>query len=182
MKEETGSSDGRHQRDAVAWKQIVAQYKKPSTSRALWQFTSTLGAYLLVWWLLYLSLTVSWWLTAPLAILAGGLLVRIFIIFHDCGHGSFLNSQKANHILGFITGVLAWSPYYQWRSEHAAHHAAAGDLDRRGMGDIWTLTVQEYLDSSRWRRAAYRLARNPVVLFVVAPLFVFLFRFRIPRA
>jgi omega-6 fatty acid desaturase (delta-12 desaturase) len=108
--------------------------------------------------------------------------VRVFIIFHDCGHGSFFKSRQANNILGFITGVLTWSPYYQWRSEHAAHHATSGDLDHRGVGDIWTLTVQEYLESSRWKRFAYRLARNPVLLFLLAPLFVFLVKHRIPKA
>ena len=116
---------------------------------------------------MYLSLAVSWWLTLPLAMLAAGFLVRVFIIFHDCGHGSFFKSRRANDILGFITGVLTFTPYYHWRWEHAIHHATSGDLDRRGTGDVWTLTVQEYLESSRWKRFAYRLARNPVVLFVL---------------
>ena len=103
--------------------------------------------------------------------LAGAFLVRIFIIFHDCGHGSFFKSRRANDVVGFVTGVLTFTPYYQWRWEHALHHATSGDLDRRGMGDMWTLTVQEYLEASRWKRFAYRLARNPFVLFVLAPLF-----------
>jgi omega-6 fatty acid desaturase (delta-12 desaturase) len=109
-------------------------------------------------------------------------LVRIFIIFHDCGHGSFFKSRNANDILGFVTGVLTFTPYHHWRWEHAAHHATSGDLDRRGLGDIWTLTVQEYLESSRWQRFAYRLARNPIVLFVVAPLFLFMIKHRLPKA
>ena len=123
----------------------------------------------------------SYWLVVPLAILAGGFLVRVFIIFHDCGHGSFFKSRRANDILGFITGVLTFTPYYQWRWEHALHHASSGDLDRRGTGDVWTLTVQEYLESSRWKRFAYRLARNPVVLFVLAPLYLFLVMQRFPN-
>jgi len=118
----------------------------------------------------------------PLAILAGGFLVRVFIIFHDCGHGSFFRSRKANDILGFITGVLTFAPYYHWRWEHAVHHATSGDLDRRGLGDMWTLTVQEYLESSRWNRFAYRLGRNPIVLFVLAPFFLFLIKYRLPKA
>jgi omega-6 fatty acid desaturase (delta-12 desaturase) len=130
-------------------------------------------------WVMH-SNKVSWWLIIPLAILAGGLMVRTFIIFHDCGHGSFFNSQKANHILGAITGVLTFTPYYHWRWEHAIHHSSSGDLDRRGTGDIWTLTVQEYLESSRWKRFAYRLARNPLILFVLAPLFLFTVLERIP--
>jgi omega-6 fatty acid desaturase (delta-12 desaturase) len=121
---------------------------------------------------MYVSRSWSWWITVPLAILAGAFLVRLFIIFHDCGHGSLLKSRRANDILGFITGVVTFTPYVSWRAEHAAHHATSGDLDRRGVGDIWTLTVLEYLEASRWRRFAYRLARNPFV-FVLAPLYVF---------
>ena len=110
--------------------------------------------------------------------------MRVFIIHHDCGHGSFFKSRMANDVLGFITGVLTFTPYYQWRGEHALHHSTAGDLDRRGTGDVWTLTVQEYLESSRWNRFLYRLARNPVVLFVIAPLFLFIVkhRFTSPKA
>ena len=126
------------------------------------------------------SLSVSWWLVLPLAVLAGAFLVRVFIIFHDCGHGSFFKSPAANDAVGFISGVLTFTPYYHWRWEHAIHHSAAGDLDRRGTGDVWTLTVQEYLESSRWRKFAYRLARNPIVLFVLAPLALFLVRQRFP--
>src|SRR6266496_2382640 len=168
--------------DAQVWKEIVVQYQKPSTGRALWQIVNTLGPYSLLYYLIYRSLTVSYWVTLPLAILAGAFLVRLFIIFHDCGHGSFFQSRKANDLLGFITGVLAFAPYYHWRWEHALHHATSGGLDRRSLGDIWTLTVLEYLESSRWKRFAYRLARNPIVLFVLAPLFLFLVKYRLPKA
>ena len=117
----------------------------------------------------------------PLAILAGLFLVRVFIIFHDCGHGSYFKSRKANEVLGFISGLLyVYAVFYQWRWDHAIHHATSGHLDKRGTGDIWTLTVEEYLASSRGRRFAYRLARNPVVLFVIAPLFVLVVKQRIP--
>jgi len=129
---------------------------------------------------MYLSHGVSWWLTVPLAILAGAFLVRVFIIFHDCGHGSFFKSEAANHIVGAVTGLLAFTPFYHWRWEHAIHHSSAGHLDRRGTGDVWTMTVQEYLEASRWKRFAYRLARNPFVLFVLAPLFLFLVMHRVP--
>lgn len=165
----------------AAWKEIVARYQKPSVGRGVWQITNTVVPYVALWFLMYFSMAMSWWLTIPLAILAGALMVRVFIIFHDCGHGSFFKSATANHILGAITGVLTFTPYYHWRWEHAIHHSSAGDLDRRGMGDIWTLTVQEYLESSRWRRFAYRLARNPIILFVVAPIFLFLVHNRIPK-
>ena len=170
--------------DKATWKEIVENYQQPSTGRALWQIINTLVPYALLWYLLYRSLTVSWWLTVPLAALAGAFLVRIFIIFHDCGHGSFFKSRRANDLVGFIAGVLTFTPYYHWRWEHAIHHASAGHLDKRGTGDVWTMTVQEYLESSRWKRFAYRLARNPFVLFVLAPLFLFLVmqRFPAPKA
>jgi omega-6 fatty acid desaturase (delta-12 desaturase) len=167
--------------DTAVWKEIVARYQKPSTGRGVWQVVNTLIPYAALWYLMYRSLAISWWLTIPLAILAGGFLVRIFIIFHDCGHGSFFKSQKANHILGSITGLLTFTPYFHWRWEHSVHHSSAGDLDRRGMGDVWTLTVQEYLESSRWRRFSYRLARNPIVLFLIAPLLIFVVWQRFPK-
>lgn len=164
------------------WKRIVARYQKPSTGRALWQLANTLLPYGVLWYLMYLSLSVSVWLTLPLVLLAGGFLVRIFIIFHDCGHGSFFKSRAANDLLGIVTGLLCFASYYHWRWEHAVHHASAGDLDRRGTGDVWTLTVQEYLEASRWKRFAYRLARNPVILFLMAPVCLFLFLERFPGA
>jgi acyl-lipid omega-6 desaturase (Delta-12 desaturase) len=184
MRNESSSNGDKHQADAdvAAWKQIVLQYQKPSTSRALWQVINTLGPYALLWYLMYLSLEVSAWITLALAVLAGAFLVRVFIIFHDCGHGSFFKSRAANNVLGFITGILTFTPYYHWRWEHAIHHASAGHLDKRGTGDVWTMTVQEYLESSRWKRFAYRLARNPFILFVVGPLYLFLIRQRFPSA
>jgi omega-6 fatty acid desaturase (delta-12 desaturase) len=169
------------ERHDVAWKAIVARYQKPSFWRASWQIVNTLGSYVAVWALMYWSLDVSWWLTAPLAALAGLFLVRIFIIFHDCGHGSFFASHGANAVWGFVTGLLTFTPYYHWRGEHAIHHGTTGHLDRRGVGDVWTMTVQEYLESSRWKRFSYRLARNPVVLFGIAPLVLFLGLQRLPR-
>jgi len=166
----------------AGWKELVERYQEPSTPRAVWQMINTLGPYALLWYLMYRSLTISWWLLIPLAILSGGFLVRIFIIFHDCGHGSFFRSRRANDIVGFITGLLTFTPYYHWRWEHAIHHATSGHLDKRGIGDIWTLTVQEYLESSRWRRFAYRLARNPIILFLIAPIYIFLVRQRFSTA
>jgi len=166
--------------NTAVWKEIVARYQQPSTPRALWQLLNTLGPLAALWYLMYLSLGVSWWLLVPLAVLAGAFLVRVFIIFHDCGHGSYFKSRAANDIVGFITGLLTFTPFYQWRWDHALHHATSGHLDKRGTGDLWTLTVQEYLESSRWKRFAYRLARNPILLFVVAPVFVLLIKQRFP--
>ena len=168
--------------DVAVWKAIVLKYQEPSLPRALWQIVDTLVPYALLWYLMYLSLPVSWWLVVPLAILAGAFVVRIFIIFHDCGHGSYFKSRRANDIVGFIAGVLTFTPYYHWRWEHSIHHASSGHLDKRGVGDIWTLTVQEYLEASRWKRFAYRLARNPFILFIIAPLYLFLIKQRVPSA
>ena len=162
------------------WKAKVAKFQTPSLVKASWQLTNTLIPYVALWWLMYLALNLSYWLIIPLAVLAGGFLVRVFIIFHDCGHGSYFKSKTANDFWGFITGILTFTPYYHWRWEHAIHHASAGDLDKRGTGDVWTMTVQEYLESSRWQKFAYRLARNPVVLFAIAPVFLFLIRQRFP--
>jgi omega-6 fatty acid desaturase (delta-12 desaturase) len=163
-----------------SWKEALARYQRPALSRGLWQLLNTLVPYLLLWFLTYRSLAVSIWLAWPLALLAGGFLVRIFIIFHDCTHGSFFKSTRANVILGNLLGVLCFTPFYRWRWEHSLHHSSAGDLDRRGTGDVWTMTVREYVGASRWKRFAYRLARNPIILFVVAPLFLFLVVERIP--
>src|SRR5690242_6541150 len=141
MSESTSSKS-----DTAAWKAIVARYQQPSLPRAIWQIVNTLVPFAGLWYLMHLSLAVSWWLVVPLAILAGAFLVRIFIIFHDCGHGSYFQSRKANDIVGFISGVLTFTPYYHWRWEHSIHHASSGHLDKRGTGDVWTLTVQEYLE------------------------------------
>jgi omega-6 fatty acid desaturase (delta-12 desaturase) len=162
------------------WKEIVRKYQTPSLGRSLWQIANTLGPYFLIWVGIYFALSVSYALVVPLALLAGAFLVRTFIIFHDCTHGSFFKSRKANDFLGFFTGVLAFTPYHHWKWSHSLHHSSSGDLDRRGMGDVWTLTVQEYLDASPGKRFAYRLVRNPFILFVLAPLFLFVVWHRIP--
>jgi omega-6 fatty acid desaturase (delta-12 desaturase) len=163
---------------------LVAKYQRPSLRRSVFQLVNSAVPYALLWFLMYRSLAVSYWLTLLLAIPAGGFLMRLFIIHHDCGHGSFFKSQKANDIVGFITGVLTLTPYHHWRWEHAVHHAGSGDLDRRDLGAVWTLTVQEYLEAPLWKRIVYRLVRNPFVLLVFVPsiLFLILHRFASPRA
>lgn len=176
------SRAGRQPAEKPAWKSIVARYQQPCVKRALWQLTNTLGPYVLSWYAMFHVMQMSLWLTAPLAVLSGALLVRIFIIFHDCAHGSYFNSRRANDIVGRIAGILTFTPYSHWRWEHAIHHASAGDLDRRGTGDVWTMTVQEYLAASRGRRLAYRLVRDPLVLFLLAPLFVFIVKHRFASA
>jgi acyl-lipid omega-6 desaturase (Delta-12 desaturase) len=156
-----------------ASKDNVTRFETASLGRARWQVINSFIPYALLWVAMVYALTISYWLMLPLAILAAGFLARIFIIFHDCGHGSFFKSKRVNNAMGVVAGLLILTPYRHWRWQHALHHGSAGDLDRRGSGDIWTLTVQEYIQSTRWRRFAYRLARNPIVLFVIAPLYVF---------
>ncbi len=182
--ESTSAGNPKPARNAADWKAIVLKFQEPSAPRAVWQIVNTLVPYAALWWLMFLSLSWSYWITLPLAVLAGLFLVRTFIIFHDCGHGSFFKSNLANDVFGFITGVLTLTPYFHWRWQHSIHHASAGSLDRRGMGDVWTMTVEEYLQSSRWKRFAYKLARNPVILFGIAPVVLFVIhqRFCSPKA
>ena len=156
----------------------AARFQIPSPRAALWQIANTFVPYFLLWFAMVRAFSVSYWLVVPLAVLAAGFLTRMFIIFHDCGHASFFRSRRANNITGIVAGLLNLTPYRHWRWQHGLHHGTAGDLDRRGSGDIWTLTVQEYIHSTRWRRFAYRLARNPIVLFVIAPLYVFVVHHR----
>ena len=160
---------------------MVAPYQRPSLKAGSWQLCDTLIPYVALWYLMYLSRSVSWWITLPLAVVAGAFAIRSFIIFHDCGHGSFFKSQLANHIWGCITGLITFTPYFNWRWEHGIHHATSGNLDKRGTGDVWTLTVQEYLSSSRWTRFRYRVARNPLVLMGISPFLLLLLSHRIPR-
>ncbi len=172
---------GPEEKETSGWREVVRKYQRSCNWKATWQLTNTVVPYVALWVLMYFCLQVSWWLVVPLALLAGAFLVRTFIIFHDCTHGSFFKTKAANEIVGFITGVLTFTPFHHWRWEHSLHHSTAGDLDRRGIGDVWTLTVQEYLESSRWRRFAYRLSRNPLVLFLFAPLGLFLFKHRFAK-
>lgn len=168
--------------NAYPWKDVVAKYQQPSLWRSTFQLVNSLGPYCVLWVLMYRSLAVSYWLTLPLAVLAGGFLVRLFIIHHDCGHGSFFRSRTANDICGFITGVLTFTSYHLWRWAHAVHHAGSGDLDRRDLGSVWTLTVQEYLEAPFCKRFAYRVVRNPFILFVIIPSLLFLVLHRFASA
>ncbi len=125
------------------------------------------------------SLQVGYWLTLLLAVPAAGFLVRIFIIQHDCGHGSFFKSRRANDTVGFLASLFTLTPYKFWRKSHAIHHAHHAELEERGIGDVWTLTVDEYMEAGWWMRLVYRVFRNPIFLFGIAPTvnFVILQRF-----
>ncbi len=162
--------------DRQAVNKIIMPFAKPIRSKALWQLTNTLIPYALLWVLTIYLFKIE----APIGfrilpiLLAGLFLVRIFIIFHDCCHSSFLKSKRSNRIVGYITGILTFTPFTDWSKAHIRHHATAGNLDRRGVGDIWTLTVEEYVTAPRLKRITYRIFRNPFFLFSFGPAFVFL--------
>ena len=164
----------------LAQHKMLVPYQVPDTRRSLWQVANTLVPYFTLWALMFLSLKVSYWLTLFLAVPAAGFMVRTFIIFHDCGHGSFFASKKANEIVGILTGILTFTPWTRWWHEHAVHHATAGDLDRRGIGDVYTMTVAEYLVAPWWKKVGYRLMRNPFNMFVIGAPIVFGIVNRIP--
>lgn len=167
--------------DKAHIRQILARYQQPDLWRSLWQLANSVGPYLLLWYLMVLSLKVSYLLTLALAVLAAGFMVRVFIIFHDCGHGSFFKSRRLNDAVGVLTGLLVFTPYQHWRHDHAIHHATAGDLDRRGVGDVQTLTVAEYRSLPWWRRAVYRISRQPLIMFTIGSFLVFALFHRFPR-
>ena len=147
----------------------------------MWQLINTVVPFIVLWYLAYKSLSVSYLLALVPSLLAAGFMTRIFIIFHDCTHYSFFKSRRANRIVGTCMGVLTLFPFDQWGHEHAIHHATSGNLDKRGTGDIWTLTVDEYVAAPFRLRLAYRLYRNPFVMFGLGPIYVFLLKNRFNR-
>lgn len=153
-----------------AWRDALAPYTQPHLGRSLLGLATSLLPYLGLSFLMYLSLGVSYLLTLAIAIPAGGFLVRTYILFHDCAHGSLLPSKRANTWLGRALGLLVFSPFAAWRHNHAVHHATAGDLERRGVGDVPTMTVAEYHAGPVHKRLEYRLTRNPLVMFGLGPL------------
>jgi len=160
-----------------AWYQSIGKYAYSDLRKSLWQLVDTFVPYGLLWALMIYTIRQGYpyWVTLALAVVAGGILVRVFILFHDCCHGSFFTSRRANAILGYVSGILTFTPYEDWRYAHNIHHATAGHLDRRGIGDIRTMTTAEYLAAPRRRRLAYRIYRNPFVLFGPGAALLFLF-------
>ena len=148
----------------------LAAYAKPRLGRSLLDLATSVLPYLGLTALMYVTLGDSIWLTLGLAVPTGGFLLRTFIVFHDCGHGSFMGSKAANRWVGRFTALLVWQPYENWRFDHAVHHGTAGDLDRRGQGDVPTWTVAEYYGRPWYQRLGYRLFRNPLIMFGVGPL------------
>ena len=163
------------------WTQVLACYREPSHARSIFEIAVTLGPLLglwvLGWFACYFGL---WWFSLILAVPAAGFLVRLFMIQHDCGHGAFFRPRVANDWVGRAIGVLTLTPYDFWRRTHAIHHASSGHLDRRGIGDVETLTVREYLARSFWGRFCYRTYRNPLVMFGLGPTYLFVLQQRLP--
>ncbi|MGG2944625.1 fatty acid desaturase [Bacillus safensis] len=165
------------QQQATLRKQ-VGQFSGANSKKSIIQLFNTFIPFLGLWFLAYYSLNISYLLTLFFAVIAAGFLVRVFIIFHDCCHQSFFKQKPLNHLFGFLTGVLTLFPYLQWQRDHSIHHATSSNLDKRGTGDIWLLTVKEYQEASAWTKFRYRFYRNPFVMFILGPIFVFLLKNR----
>lgn len=178
MKEEEMQSQ---QNETQSWVQVISKYNSPDIKKSIWQIINSLGPYIVLWYLMYLALDISYWITLGLAFLATGFLVRMFIIFHDCGHGSFFRTERANKVIGTILGSLVFTPYDKWHNDHAIHHTSVGNLDKRGTGDVWTLTTEEYRQLSKREKFIYRIYRNPVILFGIGPFFLFVIWFRFTK-
>jgi omega-6 fatty acid desaturase (delta-12 desaturase) len=162
------------------WMRVLAAYRQPILSRSLFEIIVTLGPFILLWTLAWWSISVSYFLTGVLCVLAGAFLVRLFIVQHDCGHGAFFNNRTANDWVGRAIGVLTLTPYDVWRRSHSIHHSGAGNLEKRGLGDIHTMTVNEYYDGSWLQRLHYRMYRHPVTLFLIGPIYIFGLQNRLP--
>lgn len=167
--------------DARALARTLTKYRDPSPTRSILEIAVTAAPLILLWAAMLIALHLGYlWLCVALAVPAAGFLVRLFLIQHDCGHGAFFKTRRANDWVGRVLGVLTLTPYDYWRRSHAVHHAGSGNLDRRGIGDIDTLTVSEYLALSRWNRLRYRVYRHPFVMFVVGPAYLFVLQNRLP--
>jgi acyl-lipid omega-6 desaturase (Delta-12 desaturase) len=180
MSEPTAVAADSHAADLQALTHSLARYREPHHGRSVIEIVITVVPFILLWLLTCWSLRFGYGLYLLLAVPTAGFLVRLFMIQHDCGHGSFFRRRLVNDWVGRIVGVFTLTPYDFWRRTHGIHHAASGNLDRRGIGDIDTLTVREYLKLSRRRRLGYRLYRNPIVLFGIGPAYLFFLRQRLP--
>lgn len=165
--------------DYLGWQKVVAQYQQPDLWKSLWQVGNSFGGFFLCLVLMYFSLRIGYWLTLLLALPAAGFLVRMFIIQHDCGHGSFFKQRRANETTGMLCSLFTLVPYKYWRKSHAVHHAHHAELEERGIGDVWTMTVEEYYEANWWLRLVYRVFRHPFFLFVIAPTINFVILSRI---
>ena len=162
------------------WMRVLSTYREPIFWRSVWELGVTVVPFFALWAASWWALSISFWLSLPISVVTAGFLVRLFLIQHDCGHGAFFRKKPVNDWVGRVLGVLTLTPYDVWRKTHAIHHAASGNLDERGMGDIHTMTVREYEEASVWKKIEYRLYRHPITLFVFAPVYLYLFQNRLP--
>ncbi len=165
---------------AKDWVRVLSAYREPDQFRSWFELGVTVVPFIALWSLAWWSLSVSYWLSFAIALANAGFLLRLFAIQHDCGHGAFFRSRRVGDWVGRAIGVLTLTPYDVWRHTHSVHHSSSGNLGRRGMGDILTLTVSEYRALSPRERLKYRLYRNPVVLFGFGPGYLFLLQNRLP--
>jgi omega-6 fatty acid desaturase (delta-12 desaturase) len=177
-----GSKNNQNTSSKSDWFKNIARFEKPTFHQSTWQIINSLIPYLALWFIMLYAMKEGYpyWIILLLAVPTGLFMVRLFILFHDCTHWSFFSSKRANSLFGFISGILTFTPYAKWQASHWRHHATVGDLDRRGSGDFWTMTKEEYLEAPKWLKLVYRLARNPFVMFVLGPIFVFLVAQRLP--
>jgi acyl-lipid omega-6 desaturase (Delta-12 desaturase) len=166
--------------DPRAWARLLARYREPSYARSILELAITAIPFALIWILMWAAVAAGYWFCLLLAVPAAGFLVRLFLIQHDCGHRSFFRHHLINDWVGRVIGVLTLTPYDFWRRSHSFHHASSGNLDQRGIGDIDTLTVREFLALPRWRQLLYRLYRHPIVMFGIGPAYLFIVRYRLP--
>ncbi len=162
------------------WTRILAQYREPILSRSIFELTVTLVPFVVIWALAWWAVSISPWLALALASVNAAFLMRLFMIQHDCGHGSFFKNRQLSDWVGRFLGVVTLTPYDVWRKNHSIHHATTGNLDRRGTGDLPTLTIREYRQKSWIGRAMYRLLRNPIFLLGVVPFYLFFLQNRLP--
>lgn len=162
------------------WVKILANYRQPNRVRSTFELGISAIPFFVLWALAWWSLSISYWLTLALSLAASVFLLRLFAIQHDCGHGAFFENRHVSDWIGRVLGVLTLTPYDVWRRTHSVHHSSAGNLSKRGMGDIHTATVAEYQEMTTWQRLMYRLYRNPLVLFGFGPSYLFLLQNRIP--
>ena len=163
------------------WHKILMHYREPNVRRSTIEILATAVPFVIFWALAWASLEISYALSLLLVLPSAAFLLRLFLIQHDCGHGAFFRSRGTNDWVGRVIGVFTFTPYEFWRRAHATHHATSGNLSRRGTGDITTLTTTEYENATFLQRLRYRLYRNPLVLFVVGPAYLFLLQHRVPR-
>ncbi|MFZ7093118.1 fatty acid desaturase [Primorskyibacter sp. 2E233] len=167
-------------RAAKDWVKVLAGYRDPNLLRSLFELAVTIGPFVLLWALAWWSMGVSYWLTLGISVVNAAFVLRLFIIQHDCGHGAYFKNRVVGDWLGRFLGVLTLTPYDVWRRTHSIHHSSSGNLGRRGMGDVHTLTVAEYRELSRFDRLVYRMYRHPIVLFGLGPSYLFFVQNRVP--